>query len=122
MTEQALSMTEPKQKLMKLEKFVPNPTELTGRFGRFLAEYLGGDHEILPQGFVMGCELAIHDLQTGVNGITGEYIQNKLVGYPPQIYALLRMEVPRIAEAVFPADFAEEAKKFIKEVNESASE
>jgi len=121
MTEQALSMTEPKQKLMRVEEFVPNPTKLTGCFGRFLAEYLG-DHELLPQDFVMGCELAINDLQTGVNGYSGKSIQNRLVGYPPQIYALLRMEIPRIAEAVFPADFAEEVKKFIKEVNESASE
>lgn len=32
------------------------------------------------------------------------------------IYTILRMEIPRIAEAIFPAEFAEAVKRFINEV------
>jgi len=65
----------------------------------------------------MGCELALYDLQTGVNGFTGKPIQSRLVGYPTMIYALLRMEIPRIADAIFPAEFAAGVKTCIEEVN-----
>lgn len=116
MNEQALSMDEPKQKLAKLEKLIPDaPNDLLYDFGRYLAGYL--NPQLVPMGFVMGCELALYDLQTGVNGFTGKPIQSQLVGYPPQIYALLRMEIPRIADAVLPAEFAASVKNHIEQVN-----
>lgn len=116
MNEQALSMEEPKQKLAHLEEHLPDaPNELVYDFGRYLAEYL--NQSLVPMGFVMGCTLAIHDLQTGTNGFTGKPIQNRLVGYPPAIYGFLQMEIPRIATAVFPAEFAEQVKTHVEAVN-----
>ena len=116
MSEQALSMDEPKQKLTKLEEFMPNaPNDLLYDFGRHLAGYL--NPQLVPMGFVMGCELALYDLQMGVNGFTGKPIQSRLVGYPPMIYVLLRMEIPRIADAVLPAEFAASVKNYIDQVN-----
>ena len=117
MNDQALSMDEAKQKLAKLEELIPDaPDGLLYDFGRFLAGYL--NPQLVPMGFVMGCELALHDLQAGVNGFTSKPIQSRLVGYPPMIYALLRMEIPRIADAIFPAEFAASVKTFIGEVNQ----
>ncbi len=52
-----------------------------------------------------------------MNGFTGKPIQSRLVGYPPMIYVLLRMEIPRIADAVLPAEFAASVKNHIKQVN-----
>lgn len=117
MNEQALSMDEPKQKLAKLEEFIPDaPDNLLYDFGRHLTGYLNS--QLVPMGFVMGCELALYDLQTGVNGFTGKpIIQGRLVGYPPQIYALLRMEIPHIADAVLPAEFAASVKNHIEQIN-----
>lgn len=116
MNEQALSMDEPKQKLAKLEELIPDaPDNLLYDFGRHLAGYL--NPQLVPMGFVMRCELALYDLQTGVNGFTGKPIQSRLVGYPPMIYALLRMEIPRIADAVLPAEFAASVKNHIEQVN-----
>ena len=116
MSEQALSMDEPKQKLSKLEELIPNaPDGLLYDFGCYLAGYL--NPQLVPMGFVMGCELALYDLQTGVNGFTGKPLQSRLVGYPPMIYALLRMEIPRIADAVLPAEFAASVKNYIEQVN-----
>ena len=116
MNEPALSMDEPKQKLAKLEELIPDaPNGLLYDFGRYLAGYL--NPELVPMGFVMGCELALYDLQTGVNGFTGKPLQSRLVGYPPMIYVLLRMEIPRIADAVLPAEFAASVKNYIEQVN-----
>jgi hypothetical protein len=117
MNETALSMDEARRKLAKLEELIPNaPNELLYDFGRHLAGYL--NLELVPMGFVLRCELALYDLQTGVNGFTGEPIQrSQLVGCPPIIYALLRMEIPRIADAVLPAEFAASVKSYIEQVN-----
>ena len=116
MNERALSMEEPKQKLAKLEELIPDaPNELLYDFGRHLAGYL--NHQLVPRGFVVGCELALYDLQTGTNGFNGKPIQSRLVGYPPMIYALLRMEIPCIADAVLPEEFAASVKNHIEQVN-----
>lgn len=116
MNEQALSMDEAKQKLAKLEELIPDaPDGLLYDFGRFLAGYL--NPELVDVGFVMGCELALYDLQTGINSFTKKPIQSRLVGYPPMIYALLHMETPRIADAVLPAEFAASVKSHIEQVN-----
>ncbi|KKT42322.1 MAG: hypothetical protein UW30_C0001G0047 [Candidatus Giovannonibacteria bacterium GW2011_GWA2_44_13b] len=117
MKEQALSMKETKEKLVKLEELIPQDFSdgMLYEFGRYLADYL--NPELVPMGFVMGCELALYDLEKGVNGFTGKRIENNIVGYPPQTYSLLRMEIPRIADAVFSAEFAASVKKHIEEIN-----
>jgi len=114
--QKALSMAEFQQKLRELEKHLPGQQEMVYQFGDFVAGRL--NQRLLPQGFVMVCELAIYDLQEGVSGFSGKPINNRLVGSPPLIYALMRMFIPVIAEAVFPAEFAAEVKQFIEAVNE----
>ncbi len=65
MNEQALSADEPKQKLAKLEEFIPDMHDgLLYEFGRHLAGYL--NPQLVPMGFVMGCELALYDLSKRV--------------------------------------------------------
>jgi len=109
-------MDEPKQKLAKLEELIPDAANnLVYDFGRHLADYLY-DH-LVPREFVMACESALYDLQRGLNGFTGKRIQSPLVGYPPTIYARLRMEIPTIADAVLPAEFAASVKSHIEQVN-----
>ena len=116
MTEEAISMDEVKQKLGKLKEFLPNASnDLVYDFGHFLADYL--NPRLAPEGFVMGCELALNDLQKGVNGFTGKPINHKLVGYPPMIYRFISMEIPRIADAVLPVEFATKVKIFITKIN-----
>jgi len=112
---EALSMTEAKQKLAELEKHMPNQEGTVYDFGHFLAERL--NPSLVPQGFVMACELAIYDLGTGVDGFTNKPIHNELVGYPPVVYMVLRMTIPGIAKAIFPAEFAQEVETVIREVN-----
>jgi hypothetical protein len=99
------SMEEPKRKLAKLEGFLPTTNnEMVYDFGRFVSPYL--NPELIPLGFVRLCEAAIHDLGQAMSGVTGRPIVGRLVGLSPGAYALLRLEIPNIADAIFPKDFA----------------
>ncbi len=119
--EKALSMKEAKEKLAELKKHMPKASgEIVYKFGRFLAERL--NPQLVPQGFVMACELALYDLQEGIDGYSNQPIQSSLVGYPPMIYGLLRMEIPRIAEAIFPEDFATSVKTIFEEIKATMRE
>ncbi|MBI5153087.1 MAG: hypothetical protein HZA36_01360 [Parcubacteria group bacterium] len=115
MNVQALSMDEAKQKLMALGEHLEGAQSTTIDFARFLASRLNS--QLVPMGFVMACELALYDLQKGVDGFSGQPIRSSLVGYPPMIYVLLRVEIPMIAKAIFPEEFAAGVQEFIEEMN-----
>jgi len=108
--------TEPiKEKLRNLKEHMPDQQDVIYDFAEYLADRL--NPELVPEGFNMAMELALYDLQQGVDGFTGQPIQSRLVGYPAPIYALLRMQVPEIADAVCPEDFAQGVRKMYDEVN-----
>ncbi|MEJ0002114.1 MAG: hypothetical protein WDN09_02995 [bacterium] len=111
-SEKVLSMAEPKTKLLNLKEFLPETrNELVYSFAAFLSTYL--NNELVPEGFVLCANLALYDLERGINGYTNQQIRNSLVGYPSIIYTLLRTEISDIADAVFPTEFATEVKEYI---------
>jgi hypothetical protein len=69
--EQAVSMKEPGKKLGNLKELLPNSPSNLIQFGQYMATRLNQD-DIVPMGFVLGCELALYDLQSGVDGFTGQ--------------------------------------------------
>lgn len=105
----AIDTTEAREKLRNLGQHIPDADETLIEFGKLLADCLKG--KLAPLGFPMKCEQLIYDLQEGIDGFTGEPIHSWLVGYPPAIYAMLRMRFDDIASAIFPEDFATETKK-----------
>ena len=113
----AISTEEMKEKLRNLKEYMPKEEDVLYSFGRYLAKRLEGHPELVPEGFNVTVELALHDLQKGIDGYTQKPIQSRLVGYPPIIYSLLRMRTPDIAKAVCPEDFAEGVRKMYEEVN-----
>lgn len=92
-------------RLRQLEKYLPNQSEMVYEYARFLADRIG-DGEIVPLGFAIAAELAIYDLSRGVNGFTGERINNSLTGYPPQIYGTFSAMTVLIARAAYSERFA----------------
>ncbi len=84
------------------------------QYARYLAERL--NPELVPQGFVMAGALANYDLKEGVNGFTGEPIQNDLVGLPSLEYNKLLVALPDIASRVLPEDFAAEVEEIAKDL------
>lgn len=115
MREQLLSMEKPKQKLARLEDHLPDANdELVYDFAHYLAECLNPDLE--PLGFVFACHQALLNLRDGVDPMTGAAIRNRVVGSPDSFFALLLLEIPNIADAVLPADFAESVKTILREM------
>ena len=115
----AISMIEAKEKLMNLE-LENDVDDMMKEFGKFLSPRL--NDELVPAGFVLGCELSLYDLSVGINGYTGEPIRNRLVGYPPLIYALMRMRFVDIAYAVLPESFANDVRDIVEKTKNSAKE
>ena len=113
---ESISTEEIARKLRNLREIMPDEDGTLYQFGEFLADRLG-THPLAPRGFNMAAELCLYDLQQGVNGFTGQPILSRLVGYPSQIYALLRMRVPDLADATCPEDFAKGVKDFYEQVN-----
>jgi len=115
MTLEGAISTEPiKEKMRNLQQHIPGQDDAFYEFATYFAERL--NPQIIPVGFVTTAELALYDLQKGVNGSTGQPIRSRLVGYPPVLYAILRTRVPEIAEAVCPEDFAKGVREFYEQV------
>ena len=117
--QQVISMDEAKQKLLALKNYLPNADEVICAFGRFLAGRL--NPQLIPLGFLFACQMAINDLKKGVDG-SGKPIQSDLVGYSPIIFEGLRMLIPNIAEAIFPAEFAAEVKASVEKIEKKMEE
>ena len=115
--ENSLSTVKIKEKLRTLSELIPGTEDHISKFGAFLADTL--NDTIVPEGFYVGAELALYDLQKGINAFTGKAIQSDLVGQSPMIYELLRMSIPEIANAVCPESFANGVKSMFDTVNES---
>ena len=116
-------LTEPiKEKLRNLREYIPNQESVLYQFGGLLAERLGGHPTINPIGFNLVAQLTLHDLETGVSPGQSFPIKQSLVGYPTLIYAILRTQIPVIAKATCPEDFAQGIKEFYDEVNSKAKE
>ncbi len=110
--DKAIDMKEAKEILMDIS--IDGDTgNLIKEFSRFLSPRL--NDELVPVGFVLGCDLALYDLSKGINGYTQEPINNRLVGYPNMIYTLIKARVPEIAKVIFPSEFADEVLKICNE-------
>lgn len=127
MTRPAFDMTEPKKKLSNLGAYMPGTHSYVILYGGYLSRRL--NPQLVPLGFILGCELVIHDLEKGVDGFTQQPIPaeySKLVGMPDAFYSILRIHTPLIAKAVLdPADAAEvetEYKAMIDHITKETAE
>ena len=109
--------TEPiKKKLKSLREYMPDQKDIVYDFATYLADRLYP--KLVPEGFSTIAELALYDLQKGINGFTGQPIKSSLVGYPSMVYRLLRIQVPKIADAVCPEEFAQGVRKMYDIIRE----
>lgn len=102
-------------RLKNLPSYMPAQLDQIYEFGRLLAERIGtGD--LAPMGFNMAAELLLYDLQTGIDGFTGKPMDSSLLGYPPIIYKAIRLNIPAIAKATCPAEFAQAVTSIVQEI------
>lgn len=114
--EDAISMMEVGQKLQTPEQFLPGREEVFYGICKYFGERLG-DRELHPLGFIMESQLTAYDLNKGVSGWTGKPVPAHLTGYPSLIYTLFTVEVPEIAKAVCPEDFAAKVETAYEEIS-----
>lgn len=112
-----LSMYETREKLRKLDEYLQcDPEGLLVAFGRVLADRL---HDLLnPAGFAQTCIQALGDLPLGKNRETQQQIYSSLVGQSHMLYQAIREEIPTIADAVLPPDFAADVRIALDEMHE----
>ncbi|GEM_PF-1587403 len=109
-------------KLNNLKKYMPNEDETVYHFGAFLANRLP-PRRIYPHGFNNAVELALLELESGVDRRTGEsLVGSAIVCAGSQFYEIMRMCTPDIAQAVCPEEFAREVIDFYHKVNASLRE
>jgi hypothetical protein len=110
----AFLVQEVKKNLENLQSLLPNETNpLIYPFGKYLIEYLSDP--LFPNDFVVACEQAVFDLSIATNRHNNKKIDSILTGNPKIHYSILRMSIPEIAGAIFPAYFASDVKKILKE-------
>lgn len=83
-------------------------------FAHYLANRIGS-RNIVPQGFVMASMLSIYDLQTGIDGFSGQPIENSLVGREDKDYKVLMASLPALAGRAFSEEFAEEVAEGLRD-------
>lgn len=107
-----LSVEGPKKHLARLEDLLGDrPHPLVCDFGRYLAQCFHTP-KTTPMGFALMCELAICDLTMGV---THPAISRALSGQPAGVYHQLHLEISRIADAIFPEEFASAVKSYVEQ-------
>jgi hypothetical protein len=103
----SISMDEVKARLASLRDHLPSYSdELIYEFSAFISERLEGKKSLTPLSFNSACVIALYDLEKGVDGFTGQAIQNPLARLQKFTYLRLALEIPDIARAVFPREFA----------------
>lgn len=107
-------------RLRHIEAFLIAPDYVL-LYARYLAEVMR--HDLIPMGFLVATEIARDELRRDYRGpdelpVPTEY--RSLVGGNPSLYEMLRIYVPKIAEAVCPPDFAEEVVR-LHRANSSAT-
>ena len=110
-----ISTEEMKTRLQNLRAHMPGEPNFTYDFGAYLATRL--KPQLNPIGFDREVRLTLYDLQKGVNGFTGKPVPHSLNGMPAPVYAIMEMNIPRIARAVCPSDFADKVDQVYTEIH-----
>jgi len=118
MTVFALNMNEAKERLSHLGWYMSGVSDALSAYAEYLSGRLVKDAELLPEEFILECELAIMDLKKGRDPFTDRRIDNTLCGCPDMVFAIVWREIPKIVDVIFPADYAEEVKSILRELSE----
>ena len=105
-----------KSRLRSLYLPKPKGSIYTHQFAEYLAEQFKTE-TISPEEFLLEVELTFKALERGTTA-SGECITHHAADRVPAAEPFIRMDMPDIIDAIFPADFAAEVKKTWKEVLE----
>lgn len=113
---ESISTDEMKAKLENLSEYMSGQHQIVYDFAKYLAKTL--NPHLVPMGFNMAFELAMHDVRAGVDPRTNEPLPSSLTGQPAPVYTIISMNLPDIADAVCPEDFAKGVREMYDEIQE----
>lgn len=118
----SVPVTDVIDKMLQIEKLAPRCAgdSMTYRIVRYMAgaesTYLRHGEVMYPEIFLMTFTTALDDAERGVNSFTGARVPRTIAGMSPLIYSLVRRDLPVIADAIFPPEFATEVKELYASV------
>ncbi len=118
-----VSVSDVISKILQIEKLAPRCAgdTITYRFMRYMASsqasYLRSSETLFPEIFLMVFTQALNDAANGENSFTGEPIPRTFAQLSPIMYALVKRDLPVIADAIFPPEFSAELKEIFASVN-----
>lgn len=107
-----IDMTETKTKLADLAAHMPEQDETIYEFAAGLAPRL--NDRLYPEGLALAVNLYLHDLARGKSGFASLPLPPRLVGYPPVMWAVMKLSVPGMLRATLPPEAAEAAIAALK--------
>ncbi len=115
--DEAIDMTDVKTRLRNLREHMPGADDVVCEFAAGLAGRL--PDEMYPSAFALAANLFLLDLNRGKSGFVTKPLPTRLCGYPPMLYAVIKLSLKSIARAVFSPEAAAEAVTMI-ELTEAA--
>lgn len=109
-----ISMEDVKEKLKNYVKHKPDCGTIGHNFCAYLAKEL--PDELTPEGFVWGVWGAADQLEDNAYDPKKRPEVTGLVGGPKVRYNIFRLNIPTIAEAVCPKDFAKKVREVYEEI------
>ena len=114
-------------KILQINTLAPRCAgdSMTYRFMRYMASsestYLRHSETLYPEIFLMTFATALTDAEKGVNSFTGVRVPRTIANMSPIMYSLIRRDLPIIADAIFPSEFAADVKQLYTSVMDELS-
>lgn len=106
--ETGVPTNELKEKLMDLERYMPDESNLLYVFGSYLAEKL--NPELTPLGFIVTAESVLYNLKKGFDD-SSRIINNPLSKMPDELYKAISVRIKDIAITIMPVELTSEIKR-----------
>ncbi len=105
-----------KEKLRNIDEYISHEiydVKSYSIFGKILANRLR-EPEITPKGFALEAELLLYDAERGIDNYTKRPLPEGIKFRSNEHYEYFGREIPTIAKAICPKDFAKEVWEFYK--------
>lgn len=97
-----ISTAVPSDKLINVRDHMPGLDDFSYDVAAFIGHRLGKGPALLPEGVNMCFMLCLVDLQSGIDGFTGQRLPSSIAGMPPMLYAMFRAICwPKLVEMAF---------------------
>ena len=118
-----ISTADPSNKLINVREHIPGLDHFSYDVAIFIGHRLGKNPTLLPEGVNMCLMLSLVDLQSGIDGFTGQRLPSSIAGMPPMLYAIFRAICwPKLVKMAFDPKDAESLSAIAAELDRREKE